>query len=134
MSWFYQLYWWHWVLIVLLNSFLGYWVGVGTLYCWHNLKLMDWTYFSGGLNDRRRMFKSFLVWPTATIDKMRDNPVWQPISMSVSPCVYLIIMIICGPLPKIVLTIMFSLLSGLELLLTVRWRRLLIPKFIAIQK
>ncbi len=131
MNWFIHLSWWQWVLIVAINSFLGYWAGVGTLYCWHQLELMEWKYFEGGINDRRKIFFSFLMWPGSTTDKLQGYRWHQPFSMDdMKPNTYLLFMIIFGPIPKVLITMLFYILCGVVFLFNQIKMAVSVPQFI----
>ena len=138
MNWIEQVTWWQWVLLVLMNSFLGYWVGVGTLYCYHNLKVWAW---SGYIVEdelrfypNRTMLFAFLLWPISATYRIVEDKRFQPLTMvKDQPKDYLLYMTICGPMIKVVFMGIGGLIcSAILLLRAVLTTDFLIPKFIKI--
>lgn len=137
MYWFSEMAWWQWVLLALANSFLGYWVGVGTLYCWHNLRLVEQLKPQPHeKNDIRKMAVAFLMWPGSTTDRLDGQSWWEPMSMDgFTPGQYLLGMILLGPVPKIMLTCFLYVLCLLVFLFrrVARNQGLFLPKFINVK-
>ncbi len=130
MNWFIHLSWWQWVLIVALNSFLGYWAGVGTLYCWHCLKLMEWPE-DWSKHRQRMIIASFVLWPGATVEKLAGSMWWEPPSMDgIKPNTYLAIMIVFGLVMKIAVTVFMYVMNGFLLWFQAAKEFISVPKFI----
>ena len=139
MNWIEQVTWWQWVLLALTNSFLGYWAGVGTLYCYHNLRIWVWSEYVAEnelqFNFDRTLLFAFLLWPISATYRIMSEKRFKPLIMKNDlPRTYLLYMTISGPAIKLFFMVTGGIVCFVILLLCVVLKtNFLVPKFIKIE-